>query len=263
MSATGEPAPMRHAEPVMGTVVSFAVHPGTAAPDTVRRAIADACGWLHHADRVFSTWDADSPMSRLRRGELGLADVPGEIPDVLRLCEIARERSGGWFDPWRMPGGVDPTGLVKGWAVQRAATILRRSGAQAVMVNGGGDVATVGKPGDGRPWRVGIQHPWRADALACVVEPARCVATSGAYQRGLHLTDPHTGTAACRVASATVTGPSLALADALATGLAVAGEEGLGNVAGLPGYGAYVICPDGREVSTPGFRFAAQPVPAR
>jgi thiamine biosynthesis lipoprotein len=240
----------------MGTVVSFAVHPGRVPLETVRRAIAEACDWLHHVDSVFSTWDSDSPISRLRRGELLLADAPGEIPGVLWLCEIAREMSGGWFDPWRMPGGVDPTGLVKGWAVQRAATMLRRTGVRAVLVNGGGDVATEGRPGDGRSWRVGIQHPWRADALACIVEPVGCMATSGVYARGLHLIDPHTGTAACRVASATVTGPSLAFADALATGLAVAGEEGLASVAGQRGYGAYLILPDGRELSTPGFRFA-------
>ena len=251
---------MTHAEPVMGTVVSFAVHPGTAPHDSVRRAVADACGWLHHVDRTFSTWDPESPMSQVRRGRLALADAPGEIHDVLRLCEIAREMSGGWFDPFRMPGGVDPTGLVKGWAVQRATTIVWRAAVQGVMVNGGGDIATAGRPAGGRTWRVGIQHPWRADALACVIEPRHCVATSGVYQRGLHLVDPHTETAACRVASATVTGPSLIFADALATGLAVAGEQGLAIVAGLPGYGAYVILPDGREDATPGFPFVAEPV---
>jgi thiamine biosynthesis lipoprotein len=217
-----------------------------------------------------------------------------------------------------MPGGFDPTGLVKGWAVARALAELRRAGLPGALVNGGGDVAVFGAPPGAQRWRVGIRHPWRADALACVIElgqgsggsppgantgqgsvteerglepaggsggspprastagqgsvteergrgpaggsggppPRANIATSGPYERGAHLIDPATGRPASRAASATVTGPSLALADALATGVAVGGDAALALVAGLPGYAGYLIRPDGSEADTGGIAFA-------
>jgi thiamine biosynthesis lipoprotein len=154
-----------------------------------------------------------------------------------------------------MPGGFDPTGLVKGWAAERALGKLRGAGAPGALINGGGDVAAFGSPARGERWRVGIRHPWRADALACVVEAGAAVATSGPYERGPHLIDPRTGRPAARAASATVTGPSLARADALATGVAVGGDGALAVVAGLTGYAGYLIRPDGSEADTGGIAF--------
>jgi len=188
-------------------------------------------------------------VSRYRRGEAELAGLPAEVAEVLADCQAARQASGGWFDPWAMPGGFDPTGLVKGWAVDRALAILRRAGLPAAMINGGGDLAVFGRPGPGQHWRAGIRHPWRADALAGVVEVTAAMATSGSYERGPHLIDPATGEPACRAASATVTGPRLALADALATAVAVGGDGALAAVTAAPGYAAYLIRPDGSETT--------------
>jgi len=245
------------AEPVMGTVVSFTVLPAPGRDEAARQAVEAACRVLHEADAIFSTWDPDSPVSRLRRGAAVLSDLPADVGEVLGLCERARQASGGWFDPWSVPGGVDPTGLVKGWAVERAAAVLRAAGMPAAMVNGGGDIAVVGSPEPGQPWRVGIRHPWRPGALACVLEVTAAVATSGSYERGAHLVDPHTGQPACRAASATVAGPSLALADALATALAVGGDAVLDILRGLDGYTGYLIRPDGTEATAGGPAFAA------
>jgi FAD:protein FMN transferase len=253
---TARPAPLTtHAEPVMGTVFSFTAVHGDLPPDAVRAALAAACRILHDCDARFSTWDPASPVSRFRRGEAALGEMPPEFAEVLRECRAAKEASGGWFDPWAMPGGFDPTGLVKGWATERALEQLRSAGLPGALINGGGDVAVFGSPPDGQRWRVGIRHPWRADALACVIEVDAAVATSGPYERGAHLIDPATGRPASRAASATVTGPSLAVADALATGVAVGGDEALAVVAGLDGYAAYLIRPDGSETDTGGIAF--------
>ncbi|HEY2308211.1 MAG TPA: FAD:protein FMN transferase [Streptosporangiaceae bacterium] len=254
---TAQPAPLTtHAEPVMGTVFSFTAVHGDLPPDAVRAALAAACRLLHRCDALFSTWDPASPVSLLRRGEAALGQMPPEFAEVLRECRAAKQASGGWFDPWAMPGGFDPTGLVKGWAAEQALEELRSAGLSGALINGGGDVAVFGSPADGHRWRVGIRHPWRADALACVIEADAAVATSGRYERGAHLIDPATGRPASRAASATVTGPSLALADALATGVAVGGDEALAVVAGLDGYAAYLIRPDGSETDTGGIAFA-------
>jgi thiamine biosynthesis lipoprotein len=250
------PPTLAHAEPAMGTVFSFAVVTGDLPAAALRAAVAGACEVLHHCDAVFSTWDESSPVSRFRRGEATLSQMPPEFHEVLEECRAARQASDGWFDPWAMPGGFDPTGLVKGWATERALGVLRAAGVPGALINGGGDVAAFGSPGDGgQPWRVGIRHPWRPDALAGIVAATGAVATSGCYERGPHLVDPRTGQPASRVASATVTGPRLTLADALATGAAVGGDEALPAVSRLTGYAAYLIRADGSETSTGGIEF--------
>ena len=241
---------------VMGTVVSFRVL--GLAEEAAHAALDQACDVLREADETFSLWKPDSPVSRLRRGETELAQIPPEVADVLELCRTARNWSRGWFDPWAIPGGVDPTGLVKGWAVERARDVLRRAGATAAIVSGGGDLAVFGCPAPGREWRVGIQHPWRRDALAGVIEVRAAAATSGSYERGPHLIDPRTGRPGHRGMSATVTGPSLALADALATAVAVGGDDALAAVGALDGYAGYLIRPDGSEAYAGGIQVLPQ-----
>lgn len=246
-----------HAEPVMGTVVSFRLRlrPGAGGRDRARRAVAAACGRLHELDGVFSTWQDGSPMSRVRRGELALAEAPAEIAEVLGLCEEIRAASDGWFDPWALPGGIDPTGMVKGWIVEQALEVVRDAGVEAALLNAGGDVT--GFRGAGQaPWRVGVRHPWRPDALACVVALESAMATSGSYERGAHLVDPRHGDPVVACASATVCGPSLAWCDGLATALAVGTDAVLGRLDALAGYEAYLIGLDGSERATAGMPFA-------
>lgn len=241
----------------MGTVVSFAVIPGTLPAEAAAQAIGSACALLHQADATFSTWDPQSPVSRLRRGDAALSDLPAEVAEVLDLCRDARQVSGGWFDPWALPGGIDPTGLVKGWAAEQALAVLREAGMQAAMVNAGGDIAVFGAAAPGQNWRVGIRHPWRADALAAIINLTAAIATSGCYERGRHLFNPFTGRPASQAASASVTGPSLALADALATAVAAGGDEAFSIVAELDDYAGYLIRPDGTEAATGKIAFAS------
>jgi thiamine biosynthesis lipoprotein len=113
------------------------------------------------------------------------------------------------------------------------------------MVNGGGDIAVAGLP-HGRPWRVGIRHPFQPTEFAAVIEVADAVATSGNYERPGELLEPSTGRAARGVVSATVVGTRLDIADALATACAVRGTALLDTIGGLPGFGGYLISEDGR-----------------
>jgi len=237
----------------MGTRVSFEVRVGDADPGATFVALARACARLDRADAVFSTWKPNSPMSLLRRNAIVLENAPAEMAEVLELCALARDLSGGSFDPWRLPGGLDPTGLVKGWAADRALRELRSAGVSAAMVNAGGDLATFGGPEPATAWRIGVRDPWAADKLACVLESPGAVATSGCYGRGNHVFDPETGLRETRCSSATVTGAELWLADALATGLLVAGEAGLGVIDAIDGYEGYVISESGSAAMTGSF----------
>ena len=241
---------------VMGTVVTIDLYgDGPLQTPEVDAAITETEAVLHRADRTFSTWRADSPINRLRRGEIALGEAPSEVADVLDGCRLAKEVSGGWFDPWAMPGGVDPTGYVKGWAAACSLEALRVPGVTGAMVNAAGDIASFGGVG-GFAFRVGVVRPDAPGALACVVTLRGSIATSGDYLRGSHLRNPFTGEATTRVASASVTGPDLALADALATALAVGGDEVLARIERLEDYEALTIGLDGVRGWTTGFAFA-------
>ena len=251
----------------MGTIVVIDVYAvaGPGAADgaagrpggEVGRQLAEAVAILHRADATFNTWRPDSPVSQLRRGEITGAQAPAEVAEVLERCAAARDLSGGWFDPWAMPGGFDPSGFVKGWAAQNALAAFRGDGIAGVLVNAAGDIASTGGPGDGRPFRIGIPDPRSPRRLAEIVELAGAIATSGTYERGDHIIDPHSGRPTARAASASVTGPDLGLADALATAVAVAGEPGLALIEELDGYEALIINADGSRRRTTWFPVAA------
>lgn len=229
----------------MGTIVTFDLFDDRGFhPEAVDAAFAEAARLLHHLDEVFSTWKPQSPVSLLRRGELEASLVPAEVTDVLDRCRHAKEITAGWFDPWSMPGGVDPTGYVKGWAAQRALGVLVRLGAQGTIVNAAGDVAVSGRPDNSSSFRVGVVDPFDRSKLACVVSVDSAIATSGDYERGAHLIDPFSGQRATRFASATVCGADLGLADALATALIIGGDEVFAIIADQDGYEAFAVRPD-------------------
>jgi thiamine biosynthesis lipoprotein len=239
------PRAIHHLEHVMGTVVTIDVYnEGGISDAEVSSHLARARVILQRADAVFSTWKMNSPISRLRRGEITSEQAPAEVREVLENCMAAREISGGWFDPWAMPGGVDPTGYVKGWAAQRALAALVSAEIPGAIINAAGDIASFGGSEFAKPFRVGIVDPFSPGDLACIVQLAGAIATSGTYERGDHLIDPHSGQPSVRVASASVSGPDLGLADALATAVAVAGEEALAWIEALEGYEALIIAFD-------------------
>ncbi len=247
----------RHVEPVMGTIVSFDVRPQGLPFAKTQAAVAKACELLHRVDEVFSPCKPQSHLSRLRRGELTSDDCPPEVAEVLDLCGRAREHSGGWFDPWALPGGLDPSGLVKGWAARRAADVLSDAGAGAGMVNAAGDIAAFGRPAPGRRWRVGVRSPHAGHQLLCVIDGQQAVATSGSYERGEHVLDPRAGGPARAALSATVCGADLAYADAFATGLLAAGAAGFDAVVHA-GYEALIVLSDGQRARTEAFPLAGR-----
>lgn len=245
----------RHSIEVMGTVVTVDLFgPESTGPPTLA-ALERVETLLRDVDRVFSTYKPMSPVSRLRRGELTLGETPPEVADVLDLCQKAKTLSGGWFDPWSLPGGVDPTGYVKGWAAQRALEELRELSLHGAIVNAAGDIASFGGPTPESVFRTGIVRPDDPQHLAAVVELRGALATSGEAQRGAHLYNPFVGDFGTAVASASVMGPDLGVSDALATALSVGGHDVLVLIDRLPGYEAMTIDTHGSMRATPGFAF--------
>lgn len=224
----------------------LAYSPGAIA--AVRAVFAE----LVEVDAVFSPYRQDSVVSQLVRGELALSDCPEQVQDVAARCLVARDFTSGLFDATRPDGRWDPSGLVKGWAVERAARHLAAVEWVDWCLNAGGDVVVVCP--NGVPFSVGIQDPHDPGRVAAVVACSRGgVATSGTAARGEHLYDPRSGAAATASASVTVVGPSLETADVLGTAAFSAGESALDVVDAIPGYEALRIDLDGHHSSTAGW----------
>jgi thiamine biosynthesis lipoprotein len=242
---------VRRVEQIMGMPVTVDVRDDEVDADVLQRMF----DWLRFVDATFSTYKDESEISRLNRGELALGDVHPDVREVLDRCERLRLETNGYFDVRAASAeAIDPSGLVKGWAVDRAAALLDGAGIRNYAVNVAGDMRLRGRAVPEPCWSVGIQHPLERDSIAAVVEANDlAVATSGAYARGDHVLDPYTRRPPSGVLSVTITGAELATADAYATAAFAMGEAGIHWAADLPGYEAMTILTDERVLSTPGF----------
>ena len=240
---------LRDAKPLMGTVFSIAA-PDSVAPETFEAAWSEACGLLRRIEEVYSPFIADSPVSRMRDGRLGPADLDGqpdlsaaealEFREVLGLCAQLRNESDGGFDAWAVgdPPNFDPCGAVKGWAAERASTLLVERGVPAHLLNAGGDVRL--RTDGSANWNVGIEDPHRPDQILVKLAVGDgAVATSGTRQRGSHVWDPLRRRPAAGLAQVTIVGPDLALADGYATAALALGERARAFLGGLGARGPY------------------------
>jgi thiamine biosynthesis lipoprotein len=174
---------------------------------------------------------------------------------VLARCDELREETGGFFDArYASLLEVDPSGLVKGWSVDRGGELLEARGLANYSINAGGDIRLRGAALPEPVWRTGIQHPVLHDRIAAVVESNDlALATSGTYVRGEHIIDPHTGTPPSGLLSVSIAGADLATADAYATAAFAMGEDGAAWSATRAPYESFVILADERSYATPGF----------
>jgi FAD:protein FMN transferase len=222
---------------------------------TTAAALDPIFDWFRHVDQTFSTYLDDSEISRLNSGQLLLEDAQTDVQDVLARCEELREETHGYFDVRaQREDQIDPSGLVKGWSVDRAASLADELGWRNYALNAGGDIRLAGGALPETHWRVGIQHPTEPQQVAAVVTGSNlAIATSGAYRRGDHVLDPHTRRPPEGVLSVTISGPDLATTDAYATAAFAMGLKGLAWTARLRGYNALTLLSDGRSLRTPGF----------
>jgi len=241
----------RFVEHVMGMPISLAVRGGLAETPAADGAWAEAMAELRWVDLVFSTWKHDSYVSRLARSEISLADCPPEVAEVIALAERAEAESDGAFSCYLPDDNgrrcFDPTGVVKGWAVERAARSLRRLDGTDFALSAGGDLVCRTVRPDAPPWQVGIEDPHDPQRLVATV-PVHTggVATSGTAHRGSHLVDARTGRPPEGVASVSVIAASLTWADIDATAAYAQGTHAADWLRGRPGRTGLVVWADGR-----------------
>ncbi len=244
-----------HQFDVMGTLSTINVfYIGHQNGVLVENAIEQSCQQLIDCDNRFSAWKQDSELSRYRGGELSDDQLSRDFLEILKRCHQAKELSQGWFDPWSLEGGFDPTGLVKGWAIQQAISKLKSDVVFGAVINVGGDIAVCGRPNDDHGWHFAVQSPFERDKISCILEVDNSIATSGGYERAGELIDPFLKIPCSRLASATVVGPDLCFADAFATSLCIQGVQGLTWLKDISNYGAVLIDYDGESYTTEDLR---------
>jgi thiamine biosynthesis lipoprotein len=213
-----------------GTVILIELSSQVVGEEKLQVAADEAQQFLLKIDRLFSTYRSDSQVSALRAGQLDIADADPLVKEVWDSCLLARDLTDGAFDPWKVDGGFDPSGFVKGWAADKCGEIFKKYGATNSLVNAAGDISVRGgllDDGVVGPWPLQIRNPEKFDEVVKDVSMHDgAIATSGVSEKGSHIKDPFTGLIAIGALSATVVGPDGGMAEALATALVVAGKDG-------------------------------------
>jgi FAD:protein FMN transferase len=223
--------------------------------------LEDAFSYLVSVDERFSPYQDDSEVSRYARGELTDSELSEDLKEVLARAEEAKSATNGFFDIRRPDGRIDPSGIVKGWAIKNAAARVRAAGCDSFFVNAGGDIASSGTNAKGEPWSVGIENPFnRAEIVKVVYPHGKGIATSGSYIRGAHIYDPYEPTRALDdVVSVSVIGPDVERADVFATAAFAMGRAGIAFIESQPGFEAYQIDAGKTATMTSGFPHYTSP----
>ncbi len=224
------------------------------APNQGAELIDRVFTYFEYIDEKFSTFKPTSEISLINQGALALEEASVDTQTVLALSEEIRQESDGYFSIVR-DGKLDPLGLVKGWALSRAADMLREAGCENFYVEAGGDFQAVGVNDQGQPWSVGIRNPFNVNEIVKVLDISdRGVATSGTYIRGQHIYNPVTGSATdAEILSITVIGEDVYEADCYATAAFAMGRDGIGFIESLEGFEGYMIDSSKQATFTSGF----------
>ncbi len=240
---------MRETKILMGMPVTVEIVDGDAA------SLERVFGYFAEVDERFSTYKPHSEISRINRGELASHQYSPAMQEVFALSAQTQKETAGYFSVQLPGGGIDPSGLVKGWAIRNAAKLIEYLGYTHYFLDVGGDIQSGGVDADGKPWTVGIRSPFNRSEIIKVLRPeGRGVATSGTYIRGQHIYNPHNPAQPINdIVSLTVVGPDIYEADRFATAAFAMGKEGILFIEALEGFEGYLIDSSGMATMTSGF----------
>lgn len=251
---------MREVRLIMGMPIEIEIVPTSprfrgASGTEVEEALEKAFAYLVAVDNRFSTYKPESEIMQINRRELTHEAASAEMKEIFDLAEKTKQETNGFFDIKQSNGSLDPSGVVKGWAIKNAAEGIRTEGFENYFVNAGGDIASRGRNEKGEEWSVGIKNPFNQTEIVKVVYPrGKGIATSGSYIRGAHIYNPHDPAQRLdNLVSLTVIGSDVLEADRFATAAFAMGEEGIAFIENLDGFEGYAITKDGIATITSGF----------
>lgn len=239
---------MKRTELIMGMPITIEI----VGKNTAQR-FTELFDYFRAVDARYSTYKQDSEISQINNG-LPKTKWSAEMKSVLAMCEQTRQDTKGYFNITHH-GKLDPSGLVKGWAIANAADMLRKKKVNNFYIEAGGDIQVSGKDTKRQPWMVGIRNPFNIkEIIKTITVTSEGVATSGVYVRGQHIYNPFRPDAAIdRVRSLTVVGPNIYEADRFATAAFAMGEQGIGFIELIPGLEGYMVTANGMATYTSGF----------
>lgn len=213
----------------------------------------DIFAFFRKVDQQFSPYKKSSEVSKINRNEITEKDYSLEMREILRLAQEIKEKSNGYFDVYHK-GYFDPSGVVKGWAIQKGAELLRERGFHNFFIDAGGDIQVDGLK-NGKKWKVGIRNPFNRDEIIKVVTLSNeAIATSGTYIRGDHIFNPLEKNKVVKdIVSLSVLGTSIIEADLLATAAFAMGKKGIEFINSCAGVDGYMIDTNGVATYTQGF----------
>jgi FAD:protein FMN transferase len=231
---------------LMGMPITIEVIDPGAEPADVEEVFS----YFSYIDEKFSTYKKNSEISKINDGLLKPEDFSEDMKTVFALSANTKTATGGYFDIQCPDGKIDPSGLVKGWAILNAANLLTNKGYKDFYVEAGGDIEAKGKNTEGGKWSVGIKNPFNQEEIVKVVYlSGGGMATSGSYIRGNHIYNPHKPSSPISdIVSLTVVGPNAYEADRFATAAFAMGKQGINFIEKLNGFEGYMI--DNNKVAT-------------
>jgi len=204
--------------------------------------------YFKRVDERYSPYKPSSELSKINNG-LPRKEWSPEFLEIIDLCEQTKRQTNGYFNI-EHEGKLDPSGLVKGWAIQKAAEQLLHAGFTNFYIEAGGDIQAHGNYKTDSAWQIGIRNPFNTEEIVKVINLRdQGIATSGTYIRGQHIYDPHQNfSEVSHVKSLTVIGPNIYEADRYATAAFAMGESGIAFIEELPGFEGYQI--DDNQIAT-------------
>jgi thiamine biosynthesis lipoprotein len=210
--------------------------------------------YFSYVDEKFSTYKDTSEIIAINRGEIKEENWSDDMKEIFLLSEKMKKNTNGYFDIKRPDGSYDPSGVVKGWSIKNAAKILKEEGFKNFYIEAGGDIETYGKNSESEPWSIGIRNPFKRNEIVKVVYLENfSIATSGTYERGQHIYNPHKPGPITEISSISVIGSDICMADVYATAAFAMGLDGIYFIEKLPGFEGYMIDKNGKATETSGF----------
>jgi thiamine biosynthesis lipoprotein len=239
---------MKRTELIMGMPITVEVVGKVTAED-----FRVLFSYFKAVDVRYSTYKKESEISQINNG-LPKAKWSAEMRSVLALCEQTRLDAKGFFNIMHQ-GKRDPSGLVKGWAINNAANMLLKKKITNFYIEAGGDIQAHGTDAKHKPWTVGIRNPFNVEEIIkTIIVSSEGVATSGTYIRGQHIYNPFKpGGTIDNVKSLTVIGPNIYEADRFATTAFAMGDRGIEFIESMPGLEGYMVTANAFATYTSGF----------
>jgi thiamine biosynthesis lipoprotein len=242
---------MKETRNIMGMHITVEIIDKKATPEVFEEVFS----YFTSVDKQFSTYKNDSEIMRINRGEISVENYSKEVKEIFALAEKTKRETSGYFDIKKPDGTLDPSGVVKGWAIQNAAELLLKKGYKNFYIDAGGDVQSSGLNEEGEDWSIGIRNPFKQEEIVKIVyTKGKGIATSGSYLRGQHIYNPHTPQEKLlEIVSLTVIGENVLEADRFATAAFAMGRDGINFIEQLPGFEGYAIDKNGLATMTSNF----------